>query len=147
PLSRIRLGLEMMGEPRDAELKAGLVQDIEDIDVAIGQFLDFARLRDAEMAIPDTDLNALVDNTVARYVHANKAVTFTRGEVPPLPIRQRAIQRLLGNLIDNALRHAGEPVNCITTLNSSDLQVIDETALVYKTGKTIYVARPTHPKQ
>jgi hypothetical protein len=44
-------------------------------------------------------------------------------------------------------RTAGKPVNCITTLNSSDLQVIDETALVYKTGKTVYVARPSHPKQ
>lgn len=44
-------------------------------------------------------------------------------------------------------RTAGKPVSCITTLNSSDLQVIDETALVYKAGKTIYVARPSHPKQ
>jgi hypothetical protein len=44
-------------------------------------------------------------------------------------------------------RTAGEPVNCISAFNSSDVQVIDETALVYKAGKTIYVARPSHPKQ
>ena len=127
PLSRIRLGLEMMGEDRDAELKAGLVQDIEDIDSAIGQFLDFARLRDAEAAIPDTDLNALLDNTVSRYVRANKAVTFSRGDVAPLPIRQRAMQRLLGNLIDNALRHAGEPVEVVTGMSGdcAFLEVLD----------------------
>jgi hypothetical protein len=44
-------------------------------------------------------------------------------------------------------RTAGTPVNCISAFNSSDVQVIDETAVVYKTGKTIYVARPTNPKQ
>jgi hypothetical protein len=43
-------------------------------------------------------------------------------------------------------RVAGEPVNCISAFNSSDVEVIDETALVYKAGKTIYVARPTNPR-
>ena len=44
PLSRIRLGLEMLDDKGDAALKAGMVQDIEDIDAAISQFLDFARI-------------------------------------------------------------------------------------------------------
>ena len=43
-------------------------------------------------------------------------------------------------------RVAGNPVSCITAYNSSDMQVIDETAIVYKQGGTIYVARPTDPK-
>jgi hypothetical protein len=42
-------------------------------------------------------------------------------------------------------RVAGKPVNCISGYNSSDMQVIDETAIVYKQGGTIYVARPTNP--
>ena len=83
------------------------MQDIEDIDAAIGQFLDFARLRDAEAAVPDTDLNALVEGVVARYVRAGKPVRFQPGAVPPLPLRPRALQRLVANLIDNALRHGG----------------------------------------
>ncbi len=58
PLSRIRLGIEMLDDKGDTELRTGLVQDIEEIDVAIGQFLDFARLRDAEAAVADSDLNA-----------------------------------------------------------------------------------------
>ena len=48
PLSRIRLGLEMMDDKGDAALKAGMVQDIGDIDAAINQFLDFARVSDGE---------------------------------------------------------------------------------------------------
>jgi len=43
-------------------------------------------------------------------------------------------------------RVAGKPVSCISAYNSSDMQVIDETAIVYKQGRTIYVARPTDPK-
>jgi two-component system osmolarity sensor histidine kinase EnvZ len=115
PLSRIRLGLEMMGSESDAELKAGLVQDIEDIDAAIGQFLDFARLRDAEEPVPDSDLNALVESVVSRYTRSSKPVHSHTGSAPAVPLRPRAMQRLLGNLIDNALRHGGsEGVEVVT---------------------------------
>ncbi|OJU65882.1 MAG: hypothetical protein BGO05_26290 [Rhizobiales bacterium 63-7] len=45
-------------------------------------------------------------------------------------------------------RTAGEPVSCISTMgSSSNLQVIDNTAVVYDGGKTIWVARPTDPRQ
>jgi hypothetical protein len=43
-------------------------------------------------------------------------------------------------------RVAGEPRNCITSFQSRDVQVIDETALVYDAGKTVWVARPRDPK-
>jgi two-component system osmolarity sensor histidine kinase EnvZ len=108
PLSRIRLGLEMMDDKGAADLREGLVQDIEDIDGAIGQFLDFARLRDAETPVPDSDLDALAESVVSRYTRAEKPVSLSAGAPPPLPLRQRAMQRLLANLIDNALRHAAD---------------------------------------
>lgn len=43
-------------------------------------------------------------------------------------------------------RVAGEPVKCISAFNGSNIEVIDETALVYRTGSTVYVARPTDPR-
>jgi two-component system, OmpR family, osmolarity sensor histidine kinase EnvZ len=114
PLSRIRLGIEMMDDKGDPTLRTGLVQDIEDIDAAIGQFLDFARLRDAEAPVPRSDLNALVEHVVARYRQAGKAVRCALSPVPPLPLRPRAIQRLLGNLIDNGLRYGDGEVEVAT---------------------------------
>jgi len=43
-------------------------------------------------------------------------------------------------------RTAGKPVSCIDTMGSSTrMQVIDEVALVYDAGRTIYVARPADP--
>lgn len=42
-------------------------------------------------------------------------------------------------------RTAGEPVNCITAFRSEKLQVIEDVALVFDAGDTLYVARPTNP--
>lgn len=114
PLSRIRLAMEMMDDRGDGTLRAGLVQDIEDIDAAIGQFLDFARLRDAEPPVADTDLNALIESVAERYTRTGTAVRVMPGRVDPLPLRQRAMQRLIANLIDNALRHGSTEVEVAT---------------------------------
>jgi len=39
-------------------------------------------------------------------------------------------------------RVAGEPVSCISLYNTRDTRVIDRTAIVYDSGRTIYVNRP-----
>ena len=44
-------------------------------------------------------------------------------------------------------RTAGEPVNCISALNSNRMEVIEHVGIVYDAGNTIYVARPTDPRQ
>ncbi len=41
-------------------------------------------------------------------------------------------------------REAGKPVSCISLMDTRDLQVIDKTALVYKTGGVVYVNRPNN---
>jgi two-component system, OmpR family, osmolarity sensor histidine kinase EnvZ len=127
PLSRIRLGLEMLDGRGDAHLKQGLVQDIEDIDGAIGQFLDFARLRDTESTVPQRDLNAIVKGVTARYERAGRSVHCRLGQIPLLSLRPNAMQRLLANLIDNALRHGDAEVEVVT--NEEDgivaLEVLD----------------------
>jgi two-component system, OmpR family, osmolarity sensor histidine kinase EnvZ len=120
PLARLRLGMEMLDDKGDASLRAGIVQDIEDIDGAIGQFLDFARAASSESAVPDADLNALVGGLAARYERAGKPVTLQTGPVPPLPLRTLAMQRLVGNLIDNALRHGGDEVTVATGCAGGD---------------------------
>jgi len=43
-------------------------------------------------------------------------------------------------------RLAGEPQSCIPAWRSTNLQIIDDTALVYDAGNTIYVARPSQPQ-
>lgn len=43
-------------------------------------------------------------------------------------------------------RVAGKPVSCIDTYINRDSTVIDKTAIVYGSGRTIYVNRPPHPE-
>lgn len=127
PLARIRLALEMLDDHGASELKAGVAQDIGDIDAAIGQFLDFARPIDAETVIADADLNALVQAVVERYTRHGKTVRFTAMPLPQLPLRAQAVQRLLTNLIDNALRHGSENVDIRTGLEGKTayIEVLD----------------------
>lgn len=78
--------------------------DIDDMDKIIGQFLDFAT---GEEPV-EGDLASLVLDAAQAYA----ATRFSgSGRIDPLPamrFRPLAIRRCLNNLIDNALRHAGE---------------------------------------
>jgi two-component system osmolarity sensor histidine kinase EnvZ len=124
PLARIRLGLEMLDDRGAAPIKADLVQDIEDIDAAIGQFLDFARLADNEPVEAGGDLAALVRSVVVRYERSGRVAVTRISPIPALPFRPLAIQRLVANLIDNALRHSGAAVE-VTTAVEGRLAVIE----------------------
>jgi two-component system, OmpR family, osmolarity sensor histidine kinase EnvZ len=124
PLSRIRLGLEMMEEKGAAELKSGMVQDVEDIDAAIGQFLDFARITEGEALVTEGDLNALAREVCDRYARSGKALTARFApRLPPIALRPVAIQRLIANLVDNALRHGGGPVELETGVENGRLTI------------------------
>jgi two-component system osmolarity sensor histidine kinase EnvZ len=127
PLSRIRLALEMLDQQGDAALRAGLVQDIEDIDAAIDQFLDFARITESEAVVADGDLDAIARELRDRYARAGKDVAAQLAPLPPLALRPVAIQRLIANLVDNALRHGQGGVEIVTALEGSKvvLEVLD----------------------
>jgi len=127
PLSRIRLGLEMLDEKGDAALKAGLVQDIEDIDAAINQFLDFARVTEGETLVTEGDLNAIARELRDRYARAGRDVAAQLAPLPPLPLRPVAIQRLIANLVENALRHGKGQVEIRTAVEPGKavLEVLD----------------------
>ena len=43
-------------------------------------------------------------------------------------------------------RVAGDPVNCIPSINNNNLEVIEGVGFVYDAGNTIYVARASNPR-
>ena len=109
PLSRMRLAIEMLGS-EDRAMTTGMIQDIEDMDAIIDQFLDFARADGGEAIDPQGDLAGLIAEVVQRYARDGKPVSAATGELPPVPLRPMAIKRLIVNLVENALRYSGTAV-------------------------------------
>lgn len=107
PLARLRLAVEML--PTDQTTRNDIEGDIGDINGVIDQFMDFARDESTEL-IEHTDLNALVESVVERAKRAGVEVTLETGAPVSLPLRCQAIKRLLGNLLDNAVKHAKPPL-------------------------------------
>lgn len=119
PLSRIRLALEMLDDRGNADLKAGVAQDIGDIDTAIGQFLDFARPVDVEQLSDKSDVNILARTVIERYTRNGRDIVLHQGTPAPQALRAQAFQRLLANLIDNALHHGSGAVEVVTAREGS----------------------------
>jgi two-component system, OmpR family, osmolarity sensor histidine kinase EnvZ len=111
PLARLRLGIEV--GMRDEKERGGMVSDIEEMDRIIGQFLDFARA-DRDAATELCEINDIIAPLVERCRRNGRDVRFAAGELPPLPLRATAMSRLVGNLLDNALRYGKEPVEIMT---------------------------------
>ena len=111
PLSRLRLGIEML--PADPAMREGLENDIEDINGVIHQFMDFARDESRE-PLEQLDLNLLVRGAAERATRMGATVTLELDDIPAIKIRPLAMRRLIGNLIDNATKHAGAGITLRT---------------------------------
>ena len=110
PLSRLRLALEMSGVRDD--IAQGMGADVEEMDRVIGQFLDYARGEDEAKAVGELD--TLAGEIAAASARRGERVQFRAGGVPPFAFAPLSVRRAIGNLINNALRHAGEPVEITT---------------------------------
>jgi two-component system osmolarity sensor histidine kinase EnvZ len=110
PLSRLRLALEMSGAPDDETRAArdAMVSDIDEIDAIIGQFLDFARGTDERK--DEHDLDEVLADLAEHYARIGKDVRLVSHALRPFRFARMAVRRAVANLVDNALRYAGEPV-------------------------------------
>ncbi|MDR2875649.1 MAG: HAMP domain-containing protein [Methylobacillus sp.] len=111
PLARLRLAVEMLSA--SDTMKTGMIQDIEDMDGIIRQFLDFIRGLEGETEHRE-DLNELIRATAERYARGGKLLRLNLENLPRLMLRPLAMQRLLGNLIDNAFIYGGKNVEIVT---------------------------------
>lgn len=124
PLARLRLGIEM--SDADDLTREGMESDIEEMDRIIGQFLEFARHDDPSRS-PESaqaiDLAALVAAVGEPYLKRGMPLTIRLSDTPQIAGREQALRRVLANLIDNALRYAGEEQPIEVTLDVVGEQV------------------------
>jgi two-component system osmolarity sensor histidine kinase EnvZ len=109
PLSRLRLEAEMLESKVDPATQRAMVQDLDDMNAIIDQFIDFTRSEAAEPLAP-VNLSELARSCAERAARAGVAVRCELAEVPILMLRPLAMQRLIDNLVGNAARHAGGEV-------------------------------------
>ena len=106
PLSRLRLALEMSGAESGAS--EAMIEDIGEIDAIIGQFLDFARGENEEKS--RQALDPLLHELGEHYRRLGKNVSVEAATGTQFGIARMALHRAVANLVDNALRYAGEPI-------------------------------------
>lgn len=101
PLTRLRLALEMLPDDMDVELKQRMERDIDEMNTQISQAVEMGRSLGAGER-QSTDLVALIGEVVGN-----------RPRIVWLPIGRcmqnvnaLALRRILGNLIENALRYS-----------------------------------------
>lgn len=115
PLTRMRLAAELMP---DEELREGMVYDIDDMDEILAQFISYMRDGSDEVAQP-ADINQILQELVVQYKNTN--ILYQPQLLPLISIRPLSIKRMIGNIVNNALRYGREPIFLTATLIPSQL--------------------------
>lgn len=134
PLSRLRLELELAPLPESA--RAAMVDDIEQMDAIVRQFLDYAR-KTPQARATEVDLSAAVAAAVQRAridAEPNSAVEVEI--TPDVQVRGYAVEldRALDNLLTNAVRYGRDAetgqlqiaVSLTATAERAVVSVIDQ---------------------
>ena len=107
PLARIRLATELMKGSADPKRRAGLEQDIAELDLLIDEILLASRLD----AVADLDVVEQIDLlALAAEECARCSGVQVDGECAMVDGDPRLLRRLLRNLLENAQRHGQPPV-------------------------------------
>jgi two-component system osmolarity sensor histidine kinase EnvZ len=105
PLTRLRLTAEMMS---DKDLAEGMILDIQDMDEILEQFISFMR-DGSDEALELADINMILAEVAAQFSQQT-VVEFHPEPLPDVLIKRLAIKRMVGNLVNNALRYGLAPI-------------------------------------
>lgn len=121
PLARMRVAVDL-AFPEGHELRLGMIQDIEEMDAILAEFLAYARHGVEEDPVAGR-LEPLIDEIVLRYRRQDRSVIYDAAPLPSLPYRPLAMGRLITNVIENAVSHGRPPVHIRTAVDGSVLRL------------------------
>ncbi|ARU30556.1 hypothetical protein CAP31_01920 [Sulfuriferula sp. AH1] len=127
PIARMRLAVAMLPADADPALIAQIERDLEQMNHLIASFLDMSRGLQSE-AKQRVDLHALLHQIAADASRAGTQVVCHPTGVFEIEIAAQALQRIVTNLVENALRYApGSPVEvtCQPRGQGALIQVMD----------------------
>ncbi|ESP91843.1 MULTISPECIES: two-component system sensor histidine kinase EnvZ [Pseudoalteromonas] len=116
PLTRIRLATEMMSD-EDEYLKEGIIDDIEDMNAIIDQFIEYLRHHSSgEMHLEN--VNTLVEEVVHAEQQHKRVINLSLAEGTPWVVANHvALKRVLTNMIENAIKYSEGEIDVHTQLD------------------------------
>ncbi len=105
PLTRLRLALEMLPKQTDAELKARMERDLEEMNAQISQAVELG----STLGAGQRHLLDLV-RLVSEVVGNRPRIVWQARDTCHQAVNAISLRRILGNLIENALRYSQAPV-------------------------------------
>lgn len=123
PLVRLRLKVELSKPGLDRASARAMVRDIKEIDTILGQFLEFGR-NESDEPPRQSEVNAIVSEVCAGYRLSGHDVRMVLGPVGLANLRAVAVQRLITNLVDNAVRYGEKKIEVATSRNDDDHIVV-----------------------
>jgi two-component system osmolarity sensor histidine kinase EnvZ len=121
PLTRIRVNAEMIDD-KNPGMAGSILRDSDSMSHVINQFLDHQRGINPRL-MGRIDVRPLVDSLVKRFCDAGHDIGFTAVTTANVVADPTALERILGNLIDNAVTYGEEPVEVQITVE-------DQTVLI-----------------
>ncbi len=103
PLTRIRLATEFLPET-DADIRDGIIRDTEDMDAIIQQFISYVRDGREEPRIWQNP-NKLIEQVIESFNSSGRVKAHLK-PLPNLKLRTLGGKRMIGNLVQNALRYS-----------------------------------------
>ena len=135
PLARLVALLESAELP-DADLPALLRQAREEVDEMTELVDDILFLSELEqgrevVALGETEaaplLRAVIDERIERAELAGVRLELRlEDETLLLPLRRRMLRTVVENLVENAIRYAGEGATCVVSLHAADGTIVLE---------------------
>jgi two-component system, OmpR family, osmolarity sensor histidine kinase EnvZ len=122
PLARLRLAVEMLPDEHCNNMKAGMIEDIADMDNIIHQFLDFVRGVEGEPT-KMVDINTLLVSLGERQARAGRELNIKLSSTYFIPLRPLAIQRLLDNLVGNAYAYSKGYVEVTSKITAENIVI------------------------
>ena len=105
PITRMRLRVDVMD---DSAEHAKLQQDLREMETLVKEGVTYARTLHGAAEVPcRIDPDALLDSLVCDYTDSGQDVALQGRIGTALVTRPQALRRILGNLVDNALKFSG----------------------------------------
>lgn len=105
PITELRLQMELV---EDGPLRDDMLESLDELRAMVAETLNFVRGDAVQEPTVTVSLNEMLDDLARRYRTLEQPVTWASAEAISCRCRPLALKRALTNLIDNALRHAGD---------------------------------------